>query len=505
MWQTASDTLMSFRDTNLLVAQYLQTRFPETFSAFVREADAHRALPTSIFSKRLSQEQLEQMLSVLPQNELVSLTSQAFPRVVEPVDRKLTLSDQMLHGFDCGRRESFDSRSEVYGHEDRVFCAVFDQTGQILITGSDDETVKVWKVPSLELLWECDMMNGAISNISVHPGNELCAVSSLDQCVRIFRFPDFQMIKAIEVHKCTWAAFSRTGKYLAAMADGRVSVWDCSTLIGDNELLTDVNSAWMEVAMPKANWEIDNLSFSPADEFLVFSTHKGISVVVDLATRDTRVFDVHTHWLDAIGFANCSCEMMYSLTTHETYAVLTYSEKEMLDSTCHLATSHHEKVRAAAFTRNDMTIAVLYTLHVVLFNTLTHEPTLELQLASKSWQLRTHSLLPGICAIASENGTLELYDLDEGRVIQQIEPMTGCPALDLSFSTHGQFLAMSDATGRVVIYGSWPKEFQFSDKYSVQTRPTRVPPPPPEQFYHHRFHGTKTKFIVSPTRTADQL
>ena len=496
---------MSFRDTNMLVAQYLQTRFPETFSAFVKEADAHRALPTSIFSEHLSQEQLEQMLSVLPQNELVSLTSQSAPRVVEHVERKLTLSDQLLNGFDCGRRESFDSMSEVYGHEAGVFCTVFDQTGQILITGSDDETVKVWKVPSLELLLVCDMMNGAISNISVHPGNELCAVSSLDQYVRIFRMPDFQMIKVIEVQKCAWAGFSRTGKYLAAIADDRINVWDCSTLISASELLTDVNSAWMEVAMPQPNWPVENLSFSPADEFLVLSTHKGILAVVDLVTRNTRMFDVHTHWLDAVGFANCSCEMMYSLTTAETYAVLTYSEKEMLDSTCRLASSHHEKVRAAEFTRNDMTIVVLYTLHVVLFNTLTHEPTLKLQLTTKSWQLRTHSLLPGICAIASDNGTLELYDLDEGKIIQQLEPMTGCTALDLSFSAHGQSLAMSDATGRVVIYGSWPKEFQFSDKYSVQTRPTRVPPPPSEQLYHQRFHGAKTLFIISPTRTEDQL
>lgn len=477
---------------NILVGQYLESRFPDTFRTFVRESSSHHMLPTSIFSEQISADQFSQMISTMPQDRLASIVLSSgyiseSPELTK--DRTLTLGDQLISALDEGRSQpTFESRSEVYGHEEKVFCVTFDRTGQILISGSDDETVKVWKVPALELLFELNIMEGPISNISIHPENEYFAVSSLDDCIRLFDMSG-ALKKELEVEDCQWAGFSRTGKYLAALSYGKVRLWITSDILSDSSLVA--GTADIAITMPSAEWEIDNICFSPADEFAVFSGLHGIYVVVDLVQGyRVKIFDVHMDWIDCMEFGEYSCELFYSLASCETSIVLTYSESELFDRTCRFCVDEHENVTSASFLCNDTKIVALSHFHAGVFSTITRESLLKISFESKTWQVRTHPLLYNLCVVACDDGSAYVFELSGGTLIQQLEPMTGSAALDITFSLDGQLIATSDSTGRVVVYGSWAHELQFFSHQNVHIRTTKAPNRPSEMLYHSKFRGS---------------
>jgi PH-interacting protein len=66
-------------------------------------------------------------------------------------------------------------------------AAIFDRTGQYVITGSDDRLVKIWSTETGLCLRSCRGHEGDITDLAVSSGNTLVASASNDYSIRVVR------------------------------------------------------------------------------------------------------------------------------------------------------------------------------------------------------------------------------------------------------------------------------------------------------------------------------
>ena len=65
--------------------------------------------------------------------------------------------------------EGFQFIKIFRGHSDSVVCAEFDNKEKLLITGSKDESIKVWSIETGEMIWTVPLNKNTVFSISHHP------------------------------------------------------------------------------------------------------------------------------------------------------------------------------------------------------------------------------------------------------------------------------------------------------------------------------------------------
>ncbi|ONK63196.1 uncharacterized protein A4U43_C07F12390 [Asparagus officinalis] len=119
---------------------------------------------------------------------------------------------------------------KMRGHQNAVYCAIFDRSGQYVITGSDDRLVKIWSMETAFCLASCRGHEGDITDLAVSCNNALVASSSNDFIIRVWRLPDGLPISVLRGHtgSVTAIAFSPRSVYqlLSSSDDGTCRIWD---------------------------------------------------------------------------------------------------------------------------------------------------------------------------------------------------------------------------------------------------------------------------------------
>eukprot|EP00898_Chlorokybus_atmophyticus_P006616 jgi/Chlat1/6956/Chrsp52S06626 len=72
------------------------------------------------------------------------------------------------------------------GHQNAVYCAIFDRRGLRIVTGSDDRLVKIWSAVTGLLLFSCRGHTGDITDLSISPDSQHVASSSNDHSIRVW-------------------------------------------------------------------------------------------------------------------------------------------------------------------------------------------------------------------------------------------------------------------------------------------------------------------------------
>ncbi|KAF9618196.1 hypothetical protein IFM89_000665 [Coptis chinensis] len=121
---------------------------------------------------------------------------------------------------------------KLRGHRNAVYCAIFDQSGRHVITGSDDRLVKIWSMETAFCLASCRGHEGDITDLAVSSNNFLVASASNDFTIRVWHLPDGAPISVLRGHmgSVTAIAFSpRPGcspHLLSSSDDGTCRIWD---------------------------------------------------------------------------------------------------------------------------------------------------------------------------------------------------------------------------------------------------------------------------------------
>jgi small GTP-binding protein len=115
------------------------------------------------------------------------------------------------------------------GHEMAVFSVAFESAGQILASGSGDNTVKLWEVASGKLLRTLEGHKKFVNSVMFDPTGQTLASGSGDSTVKLWEVASGKLLHALEGHKGTVLsiAFDPTGRTLASGgSDHTIRLWE---------------------------------------------------------------------------------------------------------------------------------------------------------------------------------------------------------------------------------------------------------------------------------------
>jgi WD40 repeat protein len=195
------------------------------------------------------------------------------------------------------------------GHTDRVSGAVFSPDGKLLVTRSDDHTVRLWDtatfgrgLPPLAILTG---HNDAVTGVVFSPDGKLLATSSWDRTARLWdtaaRGENIRPLAILTGHNdaVTGVDFSPDGKLLATSSwDHTARLWDATTHGGNTRPLAILTGHDDQV------WGV---RFSPDGKLLVTSSKDHTARLWDTAIRGEN-----TRSLATLGYTNAVSNVVFS-------------------------------------------------------------------------------------------------------------------------------------------------------------------------------------------------
>uniref|UniRef100_A0A914RDL5 WD_REPEATS_REGION domain-containing protein n=1 Tax=Parascaris equorum TaxID=6256 RepID=A0A914RDL5_PAREQ len=83
--------------------------------------------------------------------------------------------------------QSLELHCRILGHLSSVFCVAFDRTGRFIITGADDNLVKIWSATSGLLRFTLRGHSAEITDMTVSNDNTLLGTGSTAASLAVFR------------------------------------------------------------------------------------------------------------------------------------------------------------------------------------------------------------------------------------------------------------------------------------------------------------------------------
>jgi WD40 repeat protein len=128
------------------------------------------------------------------------------------------------------------------GHKDSIYSLAVSPNGKLLVTGSYDQTIKLWDLESGSELKTLTGHNGAIFGLAFHKNGKLLASASGDRTIKLWDIERGERLDtfgqpALDQYA---VAFSPDGRFVAAGGvDNRIRIWKLSDSAaeGTNEII----------------------------------------------------------------------------------------------------------------------------------------------------------------------------------------------------------------------------------------------------------------------------
>jgi Tol biopolymer transport system component len=118
------------------------------------------------------------------------------------------------------------------GHSDEVMCVVFSADGQRIVTGSGDQTAKVWDAATGEELRTLQGHTGCLWGVAIASDGRRMATASGDRTAKVWDAATGQPLLTLKGHLAyvSSVAFSPDGRRVVTSSwDATAKVWDTAT------------------------------------------------------------------------------------------------------------------------------------------------------------------------------------------------------------------------------------------------------------------------------------
>ncbi len=178
---------------------------------------------------------------------------------------------------------------DVAAHKDAVNVVRLTPDGARLISGSSDNSIKIWNRAGdswkLETAMQCD---GNVISAAVQPGGHLLATTARPSCVQFWELPSGRPMGKMEMVGVPWRlAFSPDGKRLAAgFWDRSVRVWE---LLPQRSHAAAAQEARLVSMLSGHSQLVLNEAFDASGELLASVSNDGSLRIWDLAGAEDEV------------------------------------------------------------------------------------------------------------------------------------------------------------------------------------------------------------------------
>jgi len=115
------------------------------------------------------------------------------------------------------------------GHEGTVNSAAFSPDGKYIVSGSTDETLKLWEAGSGRLIRTFEGHQDCVESVAFSPDGKYIVSGSTDKTLKLWETGSGRLIRTFEGHQdCVEsAAFSPDGKYIVSGSfDETLKLWE---------------------------------------------------------------------------------------------------------------------------------------------------------------------------------------------------------------------------------------------------------------------------------------
>jgi WD40 repeat protein len=122
--------------------------------------------------------------------------------------------------------------SDFKGHSDWVQSVAFSPNGQLLASGSEDHTIKLWDSRTGELCQTLKGHSNAVRSVTFSPNGRLLASGSGDDTIKLWDSSTGELRQTIEGHPSLVqsVAFSPNSQLLTSGSmDHTINLWDSGT------------------------------------------------------------------------------------------------------------------------------------------------------------------------------------------------------------------------------------------------------------------------------------
>jgi len=156
------------------------------------------------------------------------------------VQKLLQLCPKDMRGWEYDRLQYISDQAEITlrGHEGPVKSVVFSPDGKRIISGGDDNTIRVWDVSTGVNLMTLRGHNNRVWSVAISPDGKWIASASFDRTIKLWDAETGAELHTLRGHgdSVISVSFSPDGERIASSAaDGTIRIWNVNS---GNELLS---------------------------------------------------------------------------------------------------------------------------------------------------------------------------------------------------------------------------------------------------------------------------
>lgn len=132
------------------------------------------------------------------------------------------------HTLRLWRLPSGECFKTLEGHSGEVWGVAISPDGRLLVSGSDDNSLRLWRLPDGLTLQTWQNVAGTVNALAISPDGQLLASGGGDHSVRLWKLPQGQALKTLAAHTAPviHLAFSPDGRLLASAGrDQTIRLW----------------------------------------------------------------------------------------------------------------------------------------------------------------------------------------------------------------------------------------------------------------------------------------
>ncbi|OHT15336.1 hypothetical protein TRFO_42581 [Tritrichomonas foetus] len=449
-----------------IMAKYLKTIFPDVAEMFVQRCEEENLFPKPVFSSNASFQQLQShFLSGVPDDQLIRIISNTrdqsqYSSLLATTSNTLpvvNICDILTHkiGSPFPQFHKFSAHHRVIGHTNKIYCLAVDVTSQILITGSDDNTIKLWKIPELILMKTFDVNEDSISDLAIHPSNLYFGASSHDSTITIYSLESGRIMRRIKMKDLVHnLKFSPCGTFFgAACEEGCVTIWSFDEILRKTSNdLTPVKIINSPHKRPAA-W----LNFSPGGDFVVFSADPNTILVSSLYEDCTYELKGHNELPDFVFFSKITCKRILSLSLRDREIRVWEAKNSAWEESTSLSTQRKIRMWRVVFNSDESRIIGVASTAILVWDTfskrLIHSLSFN-EFTDHATIVVAHPINPAVVFVATSKGRSALVDIFNGQLISGLQSEEGPEYNEAIWSPDGQFVFASDSDGGATIFMS---------------------------------------------------